>query len=487
MNPTLPEVRIAHPQQFYIGGRWVKPSSTNTIRVVSPHNEQECVAVAEATESDVDAAVAAARHAFDHGPWPKLTPQERAVYVRRLGTELAKRLPELARAWVDQTGALAMVAPYVIGAGHSWFAYYADLADSFDWVSERALKDGPGRGYVVREPVGVVAAIAPWNNPFGIMTGKLAPALIAGCTVIMKSAPETPIDALVIAEAAEAAGIPAGVINQLTAHRDVSDYLVRHRGVDKVSFTGSVAAGGRIASVCGERIARCTLELGGKSAAIILPDFDIGAAAEALARTITMSAGQICATLSRAIVPRQRQAEFTDAVAAIMRTITVGDPFQPTTQMGPVAMKRQLDRVEGYVAVARQEGATLVTGGARVTDLNRGYYYQPTLFTDVTRGMRIAQEEVFGPVLAVQPYDSEAEAIAIANDSSFGLYGAVFTHDETAAWRVVRGVRTGTISQNMFRFDSALPFGGFKQSGLGREGGREGLATYTELKAVILG
>jgi aldehyde dehydrogenase (NAD+) len=486
MAMSPPDIRIARPDRIHVGGQWIEPHGKRRIELVSPHNERTFLAVAEADETDVDAAVAAARRAFDQGPWPRMTPMERAGYLRRLSQAIEPRLPELARAWTEQTGALAVAAPFVIGGGKFWLDYYAGLAADFDWVVERPLNDGPGRGYVVREPVGVVAAIAPWNNPFGIMTGKLAPALVAGCCVIMKPAPETPLEAYIIAEAAEAAGLPEGVLNLITAQRDVSDYLVRHRGVDKVSFTGSVAAGGRIASVCGERIARCTLELGGKSAAVVLPDYDIGVAAKLLARTITMSAGQICATLSRAVVPRGSQARFVEAVAAEMKTITVGDPYDPATQMGPVAMKRQLDRVEGYVDVARREGAQLITGGARPRHLDRGFYYEPTLFANVAPGMRIAQEEIFGPVLATLTYDTEEQAIALANDSNFGLFGAVFTNDAKAAWRVARGVRTGTMCQNAFRFDTAMPFGGFKQSGIGREGGREGLATYTELKAVIL-
>jgi len=482
---SLPAFELSQPERLYIDGRWVTPHG-GRITVVSPHNEQACVTVAEAGERDVDAAVAAARRAFDEGPWPRLTHAERADALRRLSAAIEPRLPELARAWVDQTGALAFVAPFVIGGGKFWLDYYAGLAADFDWEVERRLNDGPGRGLVVREPVGVVAAIAPWNNPFGIMTAKLAPALVAGCSVIMKPAPETPVEAYILAEAAEKAGIPEGVINLLPAHRDVADYLVRHRGVDKVSFTGSVGAGSRIGSVCGERIARCTLELGGKSAAIVLADYDVEAAAQAIGQTITMSAGQICATLSRAIVPKKLHARFIDAVAATMRSIRVGDPFDPTTQMGPVAMKRQLERVTGYIDVARREGAKLVLGGGRPANLDTGFYVEPTLFSEVEPGMRIAQEEVFGPVLSVLSYDTEAEALAIANDSNFGLYGAVFTNDDAAAYRIARGVRTGTMSQNAFRFDTALPFGGFKQSGTGREGGREGLATYTELKAIIL-
>jgi len=480
------QINLAHPEELYIGGRWQAAAQRGRIAVVSPHNESICMTVAEATEPDMDAAVQAARDAFDAGPWPRLSHLERADYLRRMSAALEARLPELARAWVEQTGALASVAPFVIAGGKQWFDFYADMADKFDWQETRPLNDGPGFGLVVREPVGVYVAIAPWNNPFGIMTGKIAPALLAGCTVIMKPAPETPIEAYIIAEAAEEVGLPAGVINLVPAHRDASDHLISSSGVDKVSFTGSVTAGARIASVCGSRIARCTLELGGKSAAVILEDYDMEAAARMLAQTITMSAGQVCATLSRAIVPRRLHDEFVDALGAAMRAIRVGDPYDPESQMGPLAMQRQRSRVQEYIESGRSEGAQLVAGGRAPAHLQRGYYVEPTLFARVTCEMRIAREEIFGPVMSVLPYDTEEQALRIANDSSFGLYGAVFTHDSKSAYRIARGIRAGTLSQNVFRFDSALPFGGFKQSGLGREGGREGLASCTELKAIML-
>ena len=490
MNPPapapLPDIRLAHAMQLFINGRWVEAREGGHIDVVSAHSEQVITTVAEGTEADMDAAVAAARTAFDQGPWPRLSPAERAAWLLKLSEALAPRLPEISRAWVDQIGALAMVAPYVMGAGHFWFQYYANLANNFPFEEAVAPFDGHGSALVVREPVGVVAAIAPWNNPFGIMTGKLAPALLAGCTVVMKPAPETPLEAYIIAEAAEAIGLPPGVVNLVTAHREASDYLVRHAGIDKVSFTGSVVAGRRIAAVCGDRLARCTLELGGKSAAIVLDDYDVADAARALAQVITMSAGQVCATLSRVVVSANRAAALGEALKAELEAVHVGDPNDPTTQMGPLAMARQRARVEEYIAIGRAEGACLASGGGRPAHLDRGYYLQPTLFTGVKPGMRLAQEEIFGPVIALLPAGDEAEAIAIANDSPFGLYGAVFTHDRDRAYRVARGVRTGTFSQNRFRFDPGLPFGGFKQSGVGREGGREGLSSFTEFKSVLL-
>jgi len=488
MTPSLLDIRIglAHPTRLYIGARWVEARKGGRIEVVSPNTEAVIATVAEATEEDIDAAVAAARDAFDRGPWPRFSPLERAEWLRKLSAALEARVPELSRAWVDQTGALASVAPFVVGAGRHWFDYYADLAATFPFEETRRPFDGQGSALVRREPIGVVAAIAPWNNPFGIMTGKIAPALLAGCTVVMKPAPETPIEAYLIAEAAEQIGLPAGVVNLVTAHRQAADHLACHAGVDKVSFTGSVAAGRRIASVCGDRLARCTLELGGKSAAVVLDDADIGAAAATLARTITLSAGQVCATLSRAIVSTRRHAELLEALHAEMQAVRVGDPYDAAAQMGPLAMARQRARVEEYIAIGRAEGARLVCGGRRPAHLPKGWYLEPTLFDGVQSRMRIAQEEIFGPVLAVLTCDDDDDAVRIANDSAFGLYGAVFTPDRERALRVMRGMRAGTLSQNSFRFDPSLPFGGFKQSGIGREGGPEGLEAYTELKSILL-
>jgi acyl-CoA reductase-like NAD-dependent aldehyde dehydrogenase len=480
------QVRLSHPDELFIDGKWVKPHGQGRLSVIAPHTEEVVFTVAEADAQDMDDAVAAARRAFDEGPWPRLTPTERAVYLRRLEAELKPRVPELVRAWTDQVGSLAVVSPFVIGAGMQTLDYYIRLADTYPFVEPRPPADGHGEAAIVREPVGVVVAIVPWNNPFGIMISKIAPALLAGCTVIMKPAPETPLDAHIIAEAAEAAGLPPGVLNLVPSNRAAADHLVSNPGVDKVSLTGSTVAGRRIASVCGDRLARYTLELGGKSAAVVLDDYDMGQAAKVLAATITMSAGQVCATLSRAIVSRRRHDELVEALRAEMAAVRLGDPFDPETQLGPLAMERQRTRVEDYIALGCREGGRLALGGGRPSHMERGYYMEATLFTDVTRDMRIAREEIFGPVLTVLAYDGEDEAVRIANDSEFGLYGAVFTNDRDRAWRVARGMRAGTVSQNIFRFDPHLPFGGFKLSGIGREGGVEGLTAFTELKSVLL-
>ena len=486
-NSSDRSVKLKHPHDLFIGGQWVKPALGGTLDVISAHSEAVIATVAEATDADMDAAVTAARKAFDEGEWPHLSPQERGAALRRLYEELEPRLPELTNAWVDGIGALAGVAPFVIGGGMFTLDHLITLADEYPFVHVQAPADGIGEAMIVREPVGVTVAIVPWNNPFGIMISKVGSALLAGCTVIMKPAPETPLEAYIIAEAAEAAGIPAGVINLVPAGRDASDHLVSNPGVDKVSLTGSTIAGKRVAQVCGERLARYTLELGGKSAAVVMADADLPAAAKILSDTIIMSAGQVCATLSRVIVAREVHDELVGLIHVELSKVQVGDPLDPATHMGPLAMERQRDRVEDYIKIGQAEGATLAFGGGRPVHMAKGWFIEPTLFTGVTPDMRIAQEEIFGPVLSVLAFDTEAEAIRIANDSDFGLFGAVFTRDRDTAYRISRRMRTGTVCHNAFRFDPYLPFGGFKQSGIGREGGAAGVTSYTETKSILLG
>jgi acyl-CoA reductase-like NAD-dependent aldehyde dehydrogenase len=488
MPDTLlpPSVGIKHPDRLFIDGQWVKPSTDNKIDVISPNTEETIIRIAEGREADIDRAVAAARKAFDEGPWPHLSHAERAEKMRAIAQQLRARNDEFAYVWTEQMGALSSFTKTAGIDSAKTFEYYADLAAAYPWEEERQPGFGGGVSMVVREPVGVVAAICPWNGPLGTMVRKVAPALVAGCTVVMKPSPETPLDAYILAECMEAAGLPRGVVNLVTTHREVADYLVCRSGIDKVAFTGSTVAGRRIASVCGERIARVTLELGGKSAAIILDDIDIADVVNTLTPGMCRLNGQVCASLTRVVVSKKRHDEFVDAFSSSMQGIRVGNSRAEDTQLGPLAMKRQLDRVEGYIAKGREQGAKLATGGGRPKDLNRGYFVEPTLFANVDNSMTIAQEEIFGPVVSVIPYSDVTDAIRIANDSIYGLNGAVFTNDVEAAYDVARGVRTGTFAQNAFKIDFAVPFGGFKQSGIGREGGPEGLSPYLELKTVHL-
>lgn len=477
-------VKIRHTDRLWIGGIWVAAQSGRMIELVSPNSEAVIGSVAEADESDMDAAVAAARAAFDTGPWARTSPAERIAILKKMAVHLHTRTDDLARAWTLQMGGLASFAPMMTAGATMGLETIISIAEAFKFVEQRP-STGAAVGLIAQEPVGVVAAIAPWNGPYGIMLNKVGYALAAGCTVIMKPSPETPLEAYIIAEAAEAAGVPAGVVNLVCGHREASDHLVCNPGVDKVSFTGSTVAGKRIASVCGERIARTTLELGGKSAAIVLDDFPIEAAAAMLAGTACMMSGQVCAMLSRVLVSRHRHDVLAAAIAAEMAKITIGHSDDPATQLGPVAMKRQLERIEMYIEEGKRT-ATLICGGKRPAHLATGYFIEPTLFAHVDNASRIAQEEIFGPVLCLIPYDDEEDAIRIANESHFGLNGSVLTHDVEAAYRIARRVRTGALGQNGLRMDFGLPYGGFKQSGLGREGGVEGLLGYLETKTILL-
>jgi acyl-CoA reductase-like NAD-dependent aldehyde dehydrogenase len=479
-------VPLHHPDQFFIGGQWVAPSTDATIDVIDSATEQSYFRVAEAQAADMSRAVEAAREAFDQGPWPRLSHAERAEYLRALAAGLRERAEDVHQIWPRESGALLAVArPFTEGAV-STFEYYAGLAETYPF-EERAQPTAGGEfGLLVREPVGVVGAIIPWNGPMALIANKVAPALLAGCTVILKSSPEAPGEGLLVAEVAERIGLPAGVLNVVTADREVSELLVRDPRVDKISFTGSTVAGRRIASLCGERIARCTLELGGKSAAVILDDANLADAAATLSGAECFLSGQVCSSLTRIVVTRGRHDELVDALAGAFSQVRVGDPFDAASQMGPLAAERQRDRVEGYIAQGKSQGARLVTGGGRPKDLERGWYIEPTVFANVDNGHTIAQEEIFGPVLSVIPAADEADAVRIANDTIFGLNASVFTDDADRARAVAAQLRSGTVGHNAFRTDFGIAFGGFKQSGIGREGGTEGLHPYLETKTVIL-
>lgn len=483
---SLPSgVDIRHPDRLYVDGAWQASSCVDPIDIISPDTEQVVARVAQAGTADVDAAVNAARAAFDNGPWRHTSPSERSATLLRFAEVLRRREPEIAKAWTAQIGGLASIAPGMAAGGTRKLEAIARLAKGFAFVRQ-VESNVAACAILSREPVGVVAAIAPWNGPYPIMIGKVAAALAAGCSVIMKPAPETPLEAYIIAEAAEEIGLPAGTVNLVCADRAASDHLVNSPGIDKVSFTGSTEVGRRIASVCGGRMARYTMELGGKSAALILDDYPLAQAGKILARTITALSGQICAMTSRAIVSRSRHDELVDYIVAEMRSIRVGRSDHPASEMGPVAMRRQLDRIQSYIAGARAQGIALATGGNRPAHLDRGFFIEPTLFAGVDNRSQIAQEEIFGPVLCLIPSDGEDDAIRIANQSDYGLNGAVFTTDPARAWHVARSVHTGSIAQNGLRLDLDLPFGGVKQSGVGREGGEDGLMAYLETKTILL-
>ncbi len=471
--------------RLYVGGEWVEPGGGGTIEVRSPATQEPIGRVPEGSTADVDRAVAVARRAFDEGPWPHMDPSERAGMLATMSAGISARSDELARLISEENG--SPVSWSIMGQVLSATMvadYYVALAEEFPFREERSGL--LGSALVRKLPVGVVAGIVPWNVPLFITMLKLAPAMVAGCTMVLKPAPETPLDAFVLAEIADEAGLPPGVLNVVPAGREVGEHLVTSEGIDKVSFTGSTAAGRRIAGLCGERLRRVTLELGGKSAAIVLDDADLDSVVTNLVPAAMMNNGQACVAQSRVLVARDRAGELVDALSEAVAKLTVGDPLDTATEIGPLVAERQRDRVEGYLAAGREEGARITVGGGRPGGLDAGWYVEPTVFAGVDNSMRVAREEIFGPVMTVIPYDDVDGAVAIANDSPYGLSGSVYGTDVEAATEVAGRVRTGTSTVNGFMLEFGCPFGGFKESGLGRELGPEGLAAYLELQSISL-
>jgi betaine-aldehyde dehydrogenase len=463
--------------QLWIDGELVAPASGARIEVESPSTEEIVGSVPDSTIDDVDRAVAAASRAFKEGPWPRMSWSERAAFIRRAGELLAPQADELTQLVSSENG---IMVTYRQGHVQGQFDWYLGLES----LEEERTSPRGERGLIVKEPAGVVAAVLPWNVPVRLALGKLLPALLCGCTVVWKPAPETPLHTYPITQAFYEAGLPAGVLNVVPAGREVSEHLVAHPDIDVVSFTGSTAAGKRVGALCAGQVKRVALELGGKSAAIVLDDFDASQVPVVLGGGMLLNSGQACSAWTRLLVPSSRESELTDAFSAVAESVQVGDPFDPATVVGPLIAARQRDRVEGYIALAREEGAKVAIGGGRPAGLPKGYYIEPTVLASCTNQMRSSREEIFGPVVSVIPYGSEHEAVAIANDTNYGLAGAVFTSDEDHGVEVARHIRAGTVGVNTLGISQAFPFGGYKESGVGRQFGRECLEEFLEVKTI---
>jgi acyl-CoA reductase-like NAD-dependent aldehyde dehydrogenase len=474
---------------FYIDGGWRRPASTGKITVISPNNEQVLGSVPDGAPGDIDAAVSAARAASDDpNGWSQWAPAKRAHAMERLADALDKRVPQIVHAVSSQNGMPVAIAEKLEAMfPQLLLRYYAGLLRNESFEETRAGLFG-GSTLVSRVPVGVVGAIIPWNFPQALAAFKYAPGLAAGCTFVIKPSPETVFDSYVLAEAIDEAGIPAGVINIVPGGRELGAYLVAHPDLDKVAFTGSTAAGRNIAEVCGRLLRPVTLELGGKSAAVILDDADLDLVkiGEQLFGATLLNNGQACYLGTRVLAPKSRYQEVVEVFTGLAGSLTVGDALDPTTQIGPMSSARQRDRVESYIAKGRGDGARITTGGGRPKGLDAGWFVEPTIFADVENSYAIAQEEIFGPVLSLIPYDGDDEAIRIANDSDYGLGGSVWTSDHDRGLEVARRIRSGTVGINAYLPDPTAPFGGIKASGLGRELGPEALSAYLVPKSIYL-
>ncbi|MFC4943943.1 aldehyde dehydrogenase [Pseudonocardia sp. GCM10023141] len=469
--------------RFFINGEWVEPLGTETHTALEAATGERLGTASMGTDADINAAVGAARKALDDGPWGRTTPEERAAAMHRFADALTARAESTSKLVSQENGMpIGLSSAFNGAAPAGLLQMYAEIIKTVPLEVERPSVTGST--IVRREPVGVVGAITPWNYPQVLAMFKIAPALAAGCTIVLKPSPETALDSYVFGDAANEAGLPPGVLNIVLAGRESGAALVSHPDVDKVAFTGSTAAGRIIGAECGRLIRRVTLELGGKSAAVFLADGDIDTLLAGLGMASFMNNSQTCTTQSRILVDRSRYADVVEALAEYTRNLTVGNPLDPSVQIGPMASETHLNRVMGYIDVGRNSDARLVSGGGRPAGQDRGWFVEPTVFADVKNTDQLAREEVFGPVMAVIPFDGDDEAVQIANDSNYGLGGSVWSSDDERALAVARRVRTGTIGVNSYNIDLGSPFGGMKDSGVGRELGPEGLNNYLEYKSI---
>jgi aldehyde dehydrogenase (NAD+) len=469
---------IRYEHHFY-DGAWQKPSTSDTVDVISSATEEAIGRVPRGSAEDVNRAVHAARRAFDT-QWSRTSAEERAAWLEKLGGAMKARVPQAAEAIAHEVGtAIGYATKVQVEFPVSMIAMNAKF------LREATLEQELGNSLIVKEPLGVVGCITPWNYPLHQIVAKIGPALAAGCTVVLKPAELAPLSALMLADAANEIGLPPGVFNVVCGSgRVVGEAIIAHPDVDMVSFTGSLDAGRRVAALAGEGIKKVCLELGGKSAFVVLDDAPFEKAIPAGVNNCMQNSGQTCSAWTRMLVPRARQADAIDLAKAQLAKLTLGDPFDPKTKLGPLASAGQRETVLGYVHKGKQEGAQLIAGGERPASLSRGFYVEPTIFANVENGMAVAQEEIFGPVLAIVPYDSEDEAVELANASIYGLAGGVWAGSQERALEVARRLRTGQVDINGGRFNHLAPFGGYKKSGIGRELGPLALEEFFQLKAI---
>ncbi|MBR9911412.1 MAG: aldehyde dehydrogenase [Gammaproteobacteria bacterium] len=476
--------------KLFIGGQWVPSHGDEWMVAINPATEAEVGRVPAAVEADMDAAVAAARNAFDKGPWPRMSLQERAEIIKKAAAHLQEIAGDMAYTITSEMGctiaqSLSVQVPRAIDI----WEYYANYASEYPWSEHRPTYDALNQDFeilVEKEPVGVVAAVVPWNGPQIVTALKLAPALMAGCTAVLKPSEDAPLSFCGLAEAFRKAGLPNGVLNIVPADRDVSEYLISHKGIDKASLTGSTLAGRKVGAICADTMTRCTLELGGKSAAILLDDVDLESCLAVLAPTMAFLNGQACSAPTRILLPKSRYEELSRGIVDAFSAMPFGDPMDMNTFVGPVAGQRHKARVMDYLKLGVEEGATVALGGGEPEGFSKGFFVEKTIFTNVNNSMRIAREEIFGPVFCLLPYDNESDALAIANDSEYGLAGSVWTSNPARGLQVARQIRAGSLGVNIHTLDMAAPFGGMKMSGVGRECGSEGLDAYVEIKSIIV-